>query len=424
MSEQKFHTDEQFIPEGLEFRDEYMHAALGAYRRKKRIILWKKTGAAIAILFILAVGSFKIFFNEQEHRQTENYEIRSNEHKPSTDTSSANDLESDEAVLNKHRQSPAVESSEATQDLSSRAVDMGDPMSSGVGLPGQLSPNQSKLVSGSRQPKTMQRPTVKRSTANEADIKEANNHQDSESKTQENQQTSSLYPLKNLTYIPFERFESESTLRHAQTIPIAPRRRWSVFASLGAKIWANYGFGSDISQVDPVLGLGAAYALRNRINLIGRAQFFTVSGVAAPYVATQRQYADGFSETSYSYHTDRFYHAGISVGAFYRISEKHSAGVSIESNMLLTADNRIETGSASSFEVGPSSEIATRGYVQGFRKIQYGVSLSYEYALGRNKSLGATYCQGLTDVTIDSYFGNEANRNSMLSIYFKLKLKS
>jgi hypothetical protein len=61
--------------------------------------------------------------------------------------------------------------------------------------------------------------------------------------------------------------------------------------------------------------------------------------------------------------------------------------------------------------------------VQGFRKIQNSIGLSYEYALGKNKSFGMAYRFGLTDVTINSYFGDASNRNSMLSLYFNVKLK-
>ena len=203
---------------------------------------------------------------------------------------------------------------------------------------------------------------------------------------------------------------------------LLPIERWSVFASIGTKLWADYGFGSGPAQLDPVIGLGVNYKWRKKMSYQLSGQFFTVSGVAAPYVSTQRQYDEGFSETTYSYHTDRFYHAGLSLGASYRLSNKHSVGLFAETTALLTADNRIETGTSSSYESRTNDEVQARGYVQGFRSIQQSIGVSYEYALGKNKSLGACYRQGLTDVTRNSYFGNEMQRNSMLSIYFKMKL--
>ena len=90
--------------------------------------------------------------------------------------------------------------------------------------------------------------------------------------------------------------------------------------------------------------------------------------------------------------------------------------------VLLTADNRIETGTSSSYESRTADEVQARDYVQGFRSLQQSVGIGYEYALGRNKSVGASYRHGLTDITVNSFFGNAVNRNSMLSFYFKLKL--
>ena len=425
MSNSKFHIDDNFIPEGLEFREEYMHAALSGYRRQKRVILWKRLSVAAVIALIS--GASILMLNKEEtnnlQTQTSQSEQTINPIEDKNDSSSTIDLEHDEGALNKNRQSPAVESSEATQDLSSKAVDKGDPMSSGVGLPGQLSTSDSKIhtrVNNSNR-------KVGKALENEHIIEPATqediNYQLSNTMLEENQALQDFSAPIDIAYIPFESFQFNRTLERNHPLPELPVSKWSLYASVGAKLWADYGFGSGPSKVDPIVGIGIDYKWRKKMSVCLSGHFFTVSGIAAPYVSTLRAYAEGFRETTYSYHTDRFYHTGISAGAVYRLSKKHSVGLLFDSNVLLTADNRIETGSASSFETRTSSEVNARGYVQGFRKIQHSICLSYEYALGKNKSIGMAYRQGLTDVTINSYFGDTKNRNSMLSLYFNVKLK-
>jgi len=425
MSNSKFHIDDNFIPEGLEFREEYMHAALSGYRRQKRVILWKRVSVAAAILLISAGCVWMV-----NHQNSETLKSQAPESEQAiktieetNDSSSTIDLEHDEGALNKHRQSPAVESSEETQDLSSRAVDKGDPMSSGVGLPGQLSTSAGKVYTKANNRNRKGGKVLEKDDIIEPATQDDINYQLSINTVEENQAIQESSQPIDIAYIPFESFEINRTLEHNRPLPELPVSKWSLYASVGGKLWADYGFGSGPAKVDPIVGIGIDYKWRKKMSVRLSGQFFTVSGIAAPYVSTQRAYAEGFRETTYSYHTDKFYHTGISAAAVYRLSNQHSVGLLFDSNVLLTADNRIETGSASSFEARTSSEVKARGYVQGFRKIQHSIGLSYEYALGKNKSIGMAYRFGLTDVTINSYFGDSSNRNSMLSLYFNVKLK-
>jgi len=425
MSERKSHIDDNFIPEGLEFREEYMHAALGNYRRKKRAILWGKIGGVALILIASSAVSIVLWNKQANSSQAEKKTSSSiiEQKKIPTDSSSTLDLDNDEGTFNKNRQSPAVESSEATQDLSTKAVDKGDPMSSGVGLPGQLSTSQSNLQGkrkASSQSKYKPHEVIESKELNSGN---ANNNQLVAFDPQENQHKERNTPMANMVYLTVELLSTERQLQPHKPLPQLPIERWSAFASIGTKLWADYGFGSGPAQLDPVIGLGVSYKWRKKMSYQLAGQFFTVSGVAAPYVSTLRQYNEGFSETTYSYHTDRFYHAGLSLGASYRLSSKHSISIFTESSALLTTDNRIETGTSSSYESRTTSEVKARGYAEGFRNLQHSIGTGYEYALGKNKSLGAAYRHGLSDVTIDSFFGKEKNRNSMLSVYFKFKLK-
>jgi hypothetical protein len=424
MSEQKTHIDDSFIPEGLEFREEYMHAALGNYRRQKRVILWMKMG--VAALILLAISSVSIILWNQSNTNQQALKDQSNsiieQEKIQTDSSSSNDLDDDEGTFTQNRQSPAVESSEATQDLSTKAVDMGDPMSSGVGLPGQLSTISPKITSADKREKKYkaESPSIEKTSVKGTIVSES---QDLAISGSEEQQVERIQTPSALAFIGCNGLNTDIELAHGKPIPAMPLRKWSFHAALGVKLWADYSFGREARKIDPILSLGAEYKWRKKMGLFANAQFFTVSGVAQPYVATQRQYNEGYRETTFSYHTDRFFYAGVSVGANYRITKKHSIGLLYDFNYLLTADNRITTGNSSSFETATSSQQKARGYVNGFEPIQQSVGFVYEFALGKNKSIGATYRQGLSDVTINDYFGNDIHRNSLLAVHLKVKLK-
>ncbi len=424
MSEHNSHIGDSFIPEGLEFREEYMHAALGNYRRRKRAILWRKIGIATAILIAGLTGTMELWNDSDRDVHAEENKKGSfiEPEKISSDSLSTIDLDNDEGTINKNRQSPAVESLEATQDLSIKAVDVGDPMSSGVGLPGQLSTSSSNLRAKSKESPTpdSQSKLVFNNTG--VATENHNNNQTSQTEYEQNRTVERRTIPADLPYLPFKAFIFEGHLQTNRPLPQLPMIRWSIYASLGTKLWADYGFGSGSAQLDPVVGVGIDYKWRKKMNFRLSGQFFTVSGVAAPYVSTQRQYGEGFRETTYSYHTDRFYHAGLSLGACYRLSAKHSLNLFAESTALLTADNRIETGQSSSYESRSSNAVEARGYVEGFQTLQHSVGIGYEYVLGKNKALGVNYRHGLTDVTINSFFGNEMSRNSLLSFYFKIKL--
>jgi hypothetical protein len=424
MSERQPHIDEPFIPEGLEFREEYMHAALGNYRRKKRAILWKKIGITAAILIAALTGASLLWNKSEKGIQAE--EIRKGsaieQQKISNDSLSTIDLENDKGTFNRNRQSPAVESVEATQDLSTKAVDVGDPMSSGVGLPGQLSTVSAKLRTKTNVSSTPESQSKTASEVMGVASENHNNNQAYHTESPENQASErSAIPV-DLPYLPIESFSFEGQLLPNQPLPHLPINRWSLYATLGTKLWADYGFGSGPTELDPIVGVGVDFKWLKKMSFRLCGQFFTVSGVAAPYIATQRQYGEGFRETTYRYHTDRFYHGGLSAGATYRLNSQHSIGLFAESTALITADNRIETGQSSSYESSSSNTVEARGYVQGFRTVQHSLGVGYEYALGKNKSLGINYRHGLSDVTINSFFGNEMSRNSMLSFYFKLQL--
>jgi hypothetical protein len=425
MSEHKSHIDDNFVPEGLEFREEYLHAALSSYRRRKRAIFWRRTG--IAALAILIIGSVYLApWNEpdiQSANETQSPASPKIDQQTNTnDTSSTLDLDMDEGFLSKDRLTAADETPGASQEKSKQAVDMGDPMSSGVGLPVQLSTSPPNIIAKTSQQRKIQAESTFKA---ENPVSNLSNFEDQSSTAYSgSEQQSERFELPSaLPYIACGVLSSDHELIHGKAIPMIPIRKWTFHAMIGAKLWANYSFGSGTRKLDPMLNLGVEYRWRKRMGLFVNAQLFTVSGVAEPYVAKQRQYDQGYRETTFSYHTDRFFYTGLSIGCNYRISRAHSIGVLYDFNYLLTTDNRITTGNSSSFEGATSFEEKAKGYVNGFRPFQHSLGFVYEFAMGKNKSIGTSYRIGLSDVTRNEYFGNEFHRNSLLALHLKIKLK-
>ena len=422
MQSNKHHIDFDPIPDGLEFRQEYLDAALGKYRQSKRAIYFKRLAfiGLVALLFIsgsvgylqLSTESQAVLSSDSTSTQTHNIQ----------NTSPAIDLDAGEGTSKEHRTSPAVESSEATQDLSSRTTDLGDSMSSGVELPGQLSHLKGKVWPTPKNKERASQPDVVSPTAATSATQIVDNDQQSRTEPQVYQASAERTNATTIAYLPLSALSGERHLRHNHPTIEAPYRAWNLFALVGVKAWADHGFQSRPFKTDASTAVGFEYAFSKKLSGQFLAQFNTVSGVADPYVVEQVTYGQGYSSTTYRYFTDRFYETGAAVGAMVKLNGNHSIGLGWSTRYLLTADNHIETGMASTYESLQENRVMAKGYVQGFAPVRHSLRLNYEYALGKNKSLGACYEHGLTDVTKNDYFGNEFDRNSMLSVYFRLKL--
>jgi hypothetical protein len=432
MHNEQHHIDTNFIPEGLEFREEYMHAALQAYRKQKRIRAWKRASLLGTLVLLLAAGTFGVIAEKKHTDAAQQPTSGSSEQvEQPKETSSAIDLVNDGEQFNSNGQSPAVESLEPTQDLSSKAVDMGDPMSSGVGLPGQLT-----NLKGNLQHKVSNTPENSAEQSKQASLTEeqrgnANNSQETTiapsvisgiSASEPPSSDRILFSAEPLAYRNIAQLDNDRGLLNQRPMIIPPVQHWSIFAVVGMKAWSDYAFNHSPFKIDGTFGLGVAYRVNSKWSAECAGNFFTISGNATPYTVVQRSYAEGFSETTYRYYTDRLYQAGASISGKYKVLPRQTIGVGWKTDYLLTADNRIETGSATSFENLGTSSASAKGYVQGFRTLQHSLVFSYEFALGRSKSLGAQYQLGLTDFTRNTYFGNTTDKNSLLSLYFRFKL--
>ena len=422
MQSNKQHIDFDSIPDGLEFRQEYLDAALGKYRQTKRAIYFKRLAfiGVVALLFISGSVGYLQFSNasqavvSSDSTSTQTHNIQN--------TSPTIDLEAGEGTSKEHRTSPAVESLEATQDLSSRTTDLGDSMSSGVELPGQLSNSKGKVWPTPRNTERASQPDVLSPTASTSATQIVDYNQQTGTEPQVHQALAERSNATTIDYLPLSALSGERHLRHNHPTIEAPYRAWNLFAMVGVKAWADHGFHTRPFKTDASAALGFEYAFSKKLSGQFLAQFNTVSGVADPYVVEQVTYGQGYSSTTYRYFTDRFYETGAGVGAIVKLTANQSIGLGWSTRYLLTADNHIETGLASTYETLQESRVSAKGYVQGFAPVRHSLRLNYEYALGKNKSLGACYEHGLTDVTKNNYFGNEFDRNSMLSVYFRLKL--
>ena len=424
MQNTKQHSDFDSIPDGLEFRQEYLDAALGKYRQTKRAIYIKRLAfiGIAALLFIGGSAGYLQLSKQSRELVSTDSTPTSTQTNPIQNTSPTIDLETGEGTIKEHRTSPAVESLEATQDLSSRTTDLGDSMSSGVELPGQLSHSKGKVWPTPRNKERASQPDDLSPTASTRGNQIVDYDQQSGTEPQVYQALAERSSVTTIAYLPLSALSGERHLRHNHPTIEAPYHAWNLFALVGVKAWADHGFQSRPFKTDASAALGFEYAFSKNISGQFLAQFNTVSGVADPYVVEQVTYGQGYSSTTYRYFTDRFYETGAGVGAMIKLTANHSIGLGWSTRYLLTADNHIETGVASTYESLQENRVTAKGYVEGFAPVRHSLRLNYEYALGKNKSLGACYEHGLTDVTKNNYFGNEFDRNSMLSVYFRLKL--
>jgi hypothetical protein len=240
MSEHKSHIDDNFVPEGLEFREEYLHSALSSYRRRKRAIFWRRTG--IAALAILIIGSVYLApwnepdiqsANETQSPASPNIDQQTN----TNDTSSTHDLEIDEGFLSKDRLTTADETPGASQEKSKQAVDMGDLMSSGVGSRGRLSISEPKIQKSYGQQSTQLNSDSNTIIQSKSYSVGAFGTQLSGEIKSTNETSQRIDVPAAMSYLFVNELQNERELIPHRPLPNMENRKWIPHAMLGATLW-------------------------------------------------------------------------------------------------------------------------------------------------------------------------------------------
>lgn len=461
-------SDGNFIPEGLEFKEEYFEKAIGMYQKEKTLLRWKKI--SIFMGTAVAAACFIWFF-------TAPFLIK-NESKDANSGENGMDIH----VLDNH-------SSQATQDhntgqhtldvpreikneKSSMAEDQGALVSSGAGAPDHrpvenerafvqrdmassgavskgFSPNHSKKAPGeigetssgvdpknweltsfqknetdgihSTQVLPMEEKNVETSAPVLSEGRRTGN--ENSATVVENTDQDAFIFSGEIKYRDAKFDIAETQLSRNTSIPFNRENRTSWYVNLGLNVWADYGRAKGATlPAGYFLESGLNYQFHHGWSLTAGAHYYVVNGMSNPVVTENTSYGQGFSTTAQTIQTNQLQYGGFLIGVKRNFMDKNQIMLGYSMDYLISGTNTITTTEFSSYESYPEQSHDTKGYVMGFENLNHGLVVGYQHLMGRY-SAGIRGQLGLTDITKDGIFVHDhKDNNSMVTICLGIKL--
>lgn len=440
--------EDSFIPEGLEFREEYLQDALSMYDRAKRKAVWYRR--SLLVLMLLIIGSSILLWVNYEKqnagtiallaaKQKENVEVRnsskriSQENVDTSESSSTKSQMDSQRITEKTNEKTIIYTqSEKKIAVNAEAEDQGGSLGSGNGLPDLMpkgNSNSKQILNDESVSNANVFVSPKELSNNSVSTNEG--VQQSENLVSESQlsvKVSSEVSEKNyssINYLSHKSFEHgfSPELSFSNGIKNVPAKKFRPYLVIGVSPLSS--FGSDRLELKPdaYLALGLNYRLGNSWRVAGDARYYFISGLSHPLTFTETTYGQGFETNATTIHTNRLHYAGIQF-ALQKQFTKHQLSLGYSIDYLITGQNSIENKSNSSFEDIVTHNDKSNGYVLGFKNFNHSVSIGYDYWFGKNKAIGMAYQFGLTDITRNEYFiKSEFDRNSMLTVRLKMYLR-
>lgn len=437
--------DEDFIPEGLEFREEYMRSALSMYERARKTLLWKKwiygsLGASVVLVSaILLLNNREVKEKDLAISPTITHEITNAASTPQVPASTSSNL--DHSSNNPTIPATAETTSSPKNEILESTPEQSTSYTNGkfFTIPAQnktytsvISGNHGKVKSGSESQTTISKagnlttetPTVKITDASE----NPNNpeHLASPGTTDEN--NSDVYTDRILTPISMLStragtfYFGEETLRRAGMTPL-PVSKWTPYVSLGLNPFTRYGLNYSQLHLNPAIGAGIQYNVCRGSRLSAGIEYYSITDLSHPFAINNSEYGQGSIKTQTTIFTHTLHYAGIHLQHITPLGKRHAVLLGYRGSYLINGQNEISTSSTQNSEALAGSTSKATGYIAGFRNFNHALSLGYEYKVGANKNLGINYSYGLSDITRDAYFGSRFDRNSMIGVYLKMNIR-
>lgn len=460
--------DDFIIPEGLEFREEYLQSAMHMYNRERRKAIWIKRSIFAVIILLLATGS-AVWLSQNQEATVEVVEKgdAANKEMPSAENPIKNTQDSSQPdtrstkidssnqtnrndefkdltvpVVSENKKTEAIQANtmgeKKTENLnrkiskpnltknnarSAEANDHGGSLGSGSGLPGQLPLSFEEKETVKVNNALTVSDVITQSNVKNVDSSTVEEIQDLKNESSEKARPTGDY--KNMLALKSVPFESNSTLSIASVNPInAPNtNKFKPYLVIGVSPITDFGLRYSQFNLNPYVALGLDKRLGNGWRAAADARYYFVSGLSHPLSFEETTYGQGFETTTTTIYTNRLHYAGVNLSLQKRIA-KHQFALSYGLDYLITGQNDIQNRTIGSLENTSENSTDSKGYVIGFRNFNHSISLGYDYWLGQNKAIGFNYQFGLTDISNDQYFTlGTVDRNSMLTLRLKMYLR-
>ncbi|MCC6600294.1 MAG: PorT family protein [Crocinitomicaceae bacterium] len=199
---------------------------------------------------------------------------------------------------------------------------------------------------------------------------------------------------------------------------------WNLSASTGISVLTDFSTPLRDLTYDPSLSLNIERNWNNRFSTTTGLEYFSISKVRSPYSQTSVSYDINYKKTVTTVETHRLHYLSLPVRLYYRPGAKHQFQVGMGISYMITGTNEISEYLQTSSEDTLLNRYDDNGFVSGFRDLSVHAEVGYSYRIIRKVWLGTSFQFGLTDITRNNYFGNDAfNRNSRLLLYLKMNFK-
>lgn len=459
MGEKHFIEQDTDIPEGLEYKDEYLRTALSMYDRAKKILFWKRFSVSFSVLMIVALAGWFLFIKMPNQNREETSSITDSQGQQTTawlkiPDSKPNGNIAENALSNltipesQELETDLILPSDLNQGgnknigLTNKAFDHSDLGSSGLESRDRRSieiNDASDLLI-----KDVALPQENNATKSNIQNEVSGDHQSFQDPilTNENLEFSAMMtesPVENLSsvnkldavqedasgHIAYLDWNTLNTplLNGPKVIPAIKWKRWIPYLQIGINPISAYGGSFKSIKIDPNISAGVGYKLHHSFALSLEGRYYQVSGLSHPYTVESTTYGQGYDTRRLTYYTESLHYGGMGLACGKVFSARHQLRIGYAFDILISGKNRIETFNESSLEDSKLISIETKGYVEGFSAINHSMSITYQYSIGRNKSVGVTYQNGLTDITRNIYFHKgEMDRNSFINVYLRMNL--
>jgi len=338
MQNKKHIPDDLFIPEGLEFREEYLQSAMQMYQRERRKALWFKRAVFVGVVVLLVAGVF-VWISQNQSAVQEKSAISNSYQKDGLDSSSVKKSLQTETSLNKENKSDTALNIQEVSDqrtinktietneklssqittkrnaLSAKANDHGGSLSSGSGLPDQ----QPRAIAhvGNQTDSSVSKPST-HSVQETTDEPTLSSTSDSNAVINAENSLETTIPIviyKNINYIAPSHFETSTTYGIAASSPIKTpsAKSFKPYLIVGISPITDFGLKYSRFKLNPYIALGVDKRLGNRWKTAVDARYYFVSGLSHPLTFEQTNYGQGFETNSTTIYTNRLHYAGLNV---------------------------------------------------------------------------------------------------------------
>lgn len=470
-------SNEPFIPEGLEYREEYWYDALEKIEAHERFVRWKKFAwyAAAAMVVGLALGigytTLRHTAQNQMAQHTESNHVadpnaegvdRHEQVTVPTDSSVASSANANEKNSTTSPTAPAkreIENTESTPVMPKSLIKKQVSTSSdGMAQNTNSEKSPSRIAKESvsqKQPTSL--PSSQRTEANSSEMNGASENSASvaagtgivaEGSSSSNSQRSGVLAegrgpvnasvLQNteiashataltvgkMKALPAA-FQQEEPILSLFSVRVPRAEAWPISdynlqAAAGISVWRDFSTHAGDVATDPFIRLSAERNFNRRWSMESGVEWTSISGPTAKFEQVYTTYDFNYINNITSVATNKLHYLTVPLLAKWRLKERMQLQAGTGVSVLLAGTNTITERQETAVSAQVTRTYNDNGYIAGFRRMNAFAQVGMQYWIGKQTAIGVNFQYGLTDITNNTYFGKAyIDRNSRLTIELK-----